>query len=196
MLGWNLREVERSGDRLDAHSVPQSTSLLASDPGAWWLVSVLVSFPPVRHCPPQSTGWLDEHVADGVRPWRTATVLEHIRHPPARPVINFTGIAGVYLGFWAETEHVAWLYVVCLILLLGAAAAQLRSLRPRALTTKTARSAASPSPPPGDASRTRRADECACNARRAADMTRYRQFQAAARATWNKRPWIGGVDHH
>jgi len=58
------------------------------------------------------------------------TVFEHIRHPPARPVINFTGIAGVYLGFWAETEHAVWLYVPCLILLLGAAAAQLRSSRP------------------------------------------------------------------
>lgn len=58
------------------------------------------------------------------------TVLEHIRHPPARPVINFTGIAGVYLGLCAKTEHVARLYVPCLILLLGAAAAQLRSSRP------------------------------------------------------------------
>jgi hypothetical protein len=58
------------------------------------------------------------------------TVFEHIRHPPARPVINFTGIAAVYLGFSAETEHVAWLYVPCLILLLGATAAQLRSSRP------------------------------------------------------------------
>ena len=57
------------------------------------------------------------------------TVLEHIRHPPAEPVINFTGIAGVYLGLWAETEHVAWLYVPCLILLLGAAAAHFRSPR-------------------------------------------------------------------
>lgn len=58
------------------------------------------------------------------------TTLEHIRHPPARPVINFTGIAGVYLGLWAETEHVAWVYVPCVILLLGATAAQLRSSRP------------------------------------------------------------------
>jgi len=58
------------------------------------------------------------------------TVLEHIRHPPAGPVINFTGIAGVYLGFWAETEHVVWLYAPCVILLLGATAAQLRSSRP------------------------------------------------------------------
>lgn len=58
------------------------------------------------------------------------TTLEHIRHPPAKPVINFTGIAGVYLGFWAEQEHVAWLYVPCLILMLGATAAQLRSSRP------------------------------------------------------------------
>ena len=57
------------------------------------------------------------------------TLVEHIRHPPARPVINFTAIAGVYLGLWAETEHVAWLYVPCLILLLGATAAQLRSSR-------------------------------------------------------------------
>jgi len=58
------------------------------------------------------------------------TVFEHIRHPPARPLINFTGIAGVYLGLWAETEHVVWLYAPCLILLLGATAAQLRSSRP------------------------------------------------------------------
>lgn len=58
------------------------------------------------------------------------TVFEHIRHPPARPVINFTGIAGVYLGLWAETEHTVWLYVPCMILLLGATAAQLRSSRP------------------------------------------------------------------
>jgi hypothetical protein len=58
------------------------------------------------------------------------TLFEHIRHPPARPVINFTGIAGVYLGLWAETEHVAWLYAPSLILLLGATTAQLRSYRP------------------------------------------------------------------
>jgi xanthosine utilization system XapX-like protein len=58
------------------------------------------------------------------------TTLEHIRHPPAKPVINFTGIAGVYLGFYAETEHVAWVYAPCLILMLGATAAQLRSSRP------------------------------------------------------------------
>jgi hypothetical protein len=58
------------------------------------------------------------------------TAFEHIRHPPARPVINFTGIAGVYLALGAETEHAAWLYAPCLILLLGATAAQLRSSRP------------------------------------------------------------------
>lgn len=57
------------------------------------------------------------------------TVLEHIRHPPARPVINFTGIAGVYMGLCALTEHVAWLYVPCLILLAAATAAQFRSSR-------------------------------------------------------------------
>jgi len=57
------------------------------------------------------------------------TVLEHIRHPPATPVINFTGIAGVYLGLCAELEHLAWLYVPCVILLVAATAAQFRSLR-------------------------------------------------------------------
>ena len=41
------------------------------------------------------------------------TLLEHIRHPPAKPVINFTGIAGVYLGFYAEMEHVRW--CTCLV---------------------------------------------------------------------------------
>ena len=46
-------------------------------------------------------------------------MFEHIRHPSARPGINFTGIVGVYLGSWAETEHAVWLYVPCLILLLG-----------------------------------------------------------------------------
>jgi hypothetical protein len=60
-----------------------------------------------------------------------ATAFQNIRHPPARPIINFAGIAGVYLGLWAETEHMAWLYAPCLVLLLGATAAQLRSSRPR-----------------------------------------------------------------
>src|SRR5215472_9126304 len=46
-------------------------ALVVHLPSGRWLVSVLVSFTPVRHCPPQSTGWLDEHVAEGVKPWRT-----------------------------------------------------------------------------------------------------------------------------
>ena len=58
------------------------------------------------------------------------TTLEHIRHPPAQPVLNVTGITGVYLGFYAEMEHVPWMYVPCLILILGAMAAQFRSSRP------------------------------------------------------------------
>ena len=55
------------------------------------------------------------------------TVLEHVRHPPATPLLNFTGIAGVYLGLCAVVEHVRWLYVPAVILLLGAAATQLRA---------------------------------------------------------------------
>lgn len=57
------------------------------------------------------------------------TVLEHVRHPPARPLINFAGIAGVYLGLCAVTEHVAWLYVPCWILMLAATVGQFRSSR-------------------------------------------------------------------
>ena len=57
------------------------------------------------------------------------TALEHLRHPPATPVVTFTGIAGVYLGLYAEAEHVAWVYVPCLVLLLGAAVAQIRVSR-------------------------------------------------------------------
>lgn len=58
-----------------------------------------------------------------------ATTLEYIRHPPATPLITFTGIAGVYLGLYTEVEHVAWLYVPCLVPLLGAAGAQIRDSR-------------------------------------------------------------------
>jgi hypothetical protein len=57
------------------------------------------------------------------------TVLERIRHPPATPVITFTGIAGVYLGLCATVEHIRWLYLPCLVLLLSAAATQLRAFR-------------------------------------------------------------------
>ena len=39
------------------------------------------------------------------------TVFEHVRHPPATPFLNFTGIAGLYLGLCAVVEHVRWLYV-------------------------------------------------------------------------------------
>ena len=55
------------------------------------------------------------------------TVLERLRHPPATPVITFTGIAGVYLGLWASVEHIPWLYLPCRVLLLGATATQLRA---------------------------------------------------------------------
>lgn len=54
-------------------------------------------------------------------------VLERIRHPPATPVITFTGLAGVYLGLCATVEHVRWLYLPCLVLLLSVAATQLRA---------------------------------------------------------------------
>jgi hypothetical protein len=57
------------------------------------------------------------------------TVLERIRHPPATPVITFTGIAGVYLGLCATVEHLRWLYLPCLVLLLSVAAFQLRAFR-------------------------------------------------------------------
>jgi hypothetical protein len=57
------------------------------------------------------------------------TVLERIRHPPATPMITFTGIAGVYLGFCATVEHIRWLYLPCLALLLSVAATQLRAFR-------------------------------------------------------------------
>jgi hypothetical protein len=57
------------------------------------------------------------------------TVLERIRHPPATPVITFTGIAGVYLGLCATVEHIPWLYLPCLVLLLSVAASQLRTFR-------------------------------------------------------------------
>jgi hypothetical protein len=57
------------------------------------------------------------------------TLLERIRHPPATPLITFTGIAGVYLGLFATVEHSRWLYVPCLALLLGATASQLRGFR-------------------------------------------------------------------
>ena len=57
------------------------------------------------------------------------TALEHIRHPPATPLITFTGIGGVYLGLYAEVERVAWVYAPCLALLLGATAAQIRDSR-------------------------------------------------------------------
>jgi xanthosine utilization system XapX-like protein len=57
------------------------------------------------------------------------TVLEHIRHPPATPVITFTGMVGVYLGLCAVVEHIRWLYLPCFILLLASAAIQVRTLR-------------------------------------------------------------------
>lgn len=57
------------------------------------------------------------------------TVLERIRHPPATPVITFAGIAGVYLGLCASVEHMRWLYLPCVILLLSATASQLRAFR-------------------------------------------------------------------
>ena len=57
------------------------------------------------------------------------TVLERIRHPPATPVITFTGIAGVYLGLCATVEHIRWLYLPCLVLLLSVAAIQLCAFR-------------------------------------------------------------------
>jgi hypothetical protein len=57
------------------------------------------------------------------------TVLERIRHPPATPVMTFTGIAGVYLGLCATVEHIRWLYVPCLALLLIVTTNQLRAIR-------------------------------------------------------------------
>ena len=57
------------------------------------------------------------------------TVLERFRHPPATPVITFTGFAGVYLGLCATVEHIRWLYLPALVLLLSAAAIQLRAFR-------------------------------------------------------------------
>jgi len=57
------------------------------------------------------------------------TVLEGIRHPPATPVITFTGLAGVYLGLVATVEHIRWLYPPCLALLLGVATTQHRAFR-------------------------------------------------------------------
>jgi NhaP-type Na+/H+ or K+/H+ antiporter len=57
------------------------------------------------------------------------TVLERIKHPPATPVITFTGIAGVYLGLAATVEHIRWLYLPCLVLLFSAVAMQLRAFR-------------------------------------------------------------------
>ena len=69
------------------------------------------------------------------------TALERIRQPPARPLIAFTGIAGVYLGLLAEVEHVAWLYVPCLTLL--RVPRQFSSVLPagRAIRTTTAQAA-------------------------------------------------------
>ncbi len=57
------------------------------------------------------------------------TVLERIRHPPATPLVKFTGIAGVYLGLAATVEHIRWLYLPCLVLLLSVAVTQLRPVR-------------------------------------------------------------------
>lgn len=57
------------------------------------------------------------------------TVFERIRHPPATPVLTFTGLAGVYLGLSATVEHIRWLYLPCLVLLSGVAATQLRAFR-------------------------------------------------------------------
>lgn len=56
-----------------------------------------------------------------------ATLLERDRHPLATPLITFTGIAGVYLGLCATVEHIRWLYVPSLVLLVGATAGQLRA---------------------------------------------------------------------
>jgi len=44
-------------------------------------------------------------------------------------MMNFAGVAGVHLGLLADVERVAWLYVPCLTLLLGAAAIQLSAPR-------------------------------------------------------------------
>jgi xanthosine utilization system XapX-like protein len=57
------------------------------------------------------------------------TVLERIRHPPASPVVTFTGITGVYLGLCGTVEHIRWLYLPAVGLLLLAAMPQLRGLR-------------------------------------------------------------------
>ena len=57
------------------------------------------------------------------------TLLERIRHPPATPVITFTLIAGVYLGLCATVEHIRWLYLPSLVLLLTVAAIQLGAFR-------------------------------------------------------------------
>jgi hypothetical protein len=57
------------------------------------------------------------------------TVLERIRHRPATPMINVSGIVGVYLGLCASVAHIRWLYLPCLALLLGFAATQLRAFR-------------------------------------------------------------------
>jgi hypothetical protein len=46
------------------------------------------------------------------------TVVERTRHPPATPVITFTGLAGVYPGLCATVEHVRGLYLPCIVLLL------------------------------------------------------------------------------
>ena len=58
-----------------------------------------------------------------------ATVVERIRHPPATPVITFTGIAGVYLGLCGTIERIHWLYLPAVGLLLLATAPQVRALR-------------------------------------------------------------------
>jgi hypothetical protein len=57
------------------------------------------------------------------------TVLEGITHPHATPVMTFTGIAGVHVGLVATAEHIRWLNLPCIALLLGVAATQLRTFR-------------------------------------------------------------------
>jgi hypothetical protein len=62
-------------------------------------------------------------------------VLERTRPPPATPGITFTGIAGVFLGLSATVEHIRWLYLPRVILLLGCAAISAScfpAIRPRA----------------------------------------------------------------
>jgi len=95
-IGRDGSEVERSGDGLDAHAGPPPWTGANGPVSGGWLVSVLVSFTSVRHCPPPSPRRADEHVADGGKPWWTVSrgtrkrvmgqLIRGFKSPPSPPL--------------------------------------------------------------------------------------------------------------